>query len=153
MDCHSYTQQISRRDGGSKMILPPNILNCMSPEDRATLGKAGRIQPEIEEKILAGREKELQKQIASFLNLLEIVPGYSNPTKKTTYTLGWPDFSFPYRDKFVCWECKTIVGRLDQDQVKIKASLEAHPVTQYRIIRSLAEAQNHLREIDKTAIL
>ena len=121
----------------------------MSPKDRALLpDKQGRTTSEIDHKILAGQERELQKQITGFLNILGLTIGYSNPTKKTTYTEGWPDFVFPYRNKFVCWECKTIVGKLSPEQVKIRIRLEREAVTEYRIIRSLAEAQEHLREID-----
>ena len=129
-------------------LLPPHVLEKMSPADRAHLGKAGRLQSEIDEKIIAGRERELQKQICSYLNLLEISYGYSNPAKRTSYTLGWPDFCFPYRNRFICWEAKTVVGKLSPDQIRIRERLERQPCTSYRIIRSLAEAQDHLRQID-----
>jgi hypothetical protein len=121
----------------------------MDPKDRATLpGNQGRTTTEINAKILAGQEKELQKQIYGFLRCLGIIPGYSNPSKKTTYTEGWPDFVFPYRDRFICWECKTIVGKLSPDQVKVRQTLELQSVTSYRVITGLAQAQEHLREID-----
>ena len=130
-------------------MIPQNIINCMSSKDRALLpANTGRTTTEINQKIMAGQERELQKQIIGFLNVSEICFGYSNPSKKTTYTEGWPDFVFPYRNKFVCWECKTIVGKLSPVQVKILMKIERESVTEYRVIRSLLEAQSHLREID-----
>jgi hypothetical protein len=129
------------------MILPPHILEKMDAKDRASLGKAGRLQSEIDEKIKERAEKDLHHDISRFLNLLGIVFCHARMDKKSGITVGWPDYAFPYKGLFVAWEAKTGT-KLSHDQLSVKHRIVLQG-GHYRVITHLGECKDHLREIDE----
>ena len=128
------------------MILPQHVIDKMDPRDRESLGKAGRTTQEITKSIQDREEKELHKDIERFLNILGITFCHARMDKKSGITVGWPDFSFPYRGRFIAWEAKTKTT-LSPEQNAVKASLERQGAA-YRVITDIAQAKDHLREID-----
>lgn len=97
-------------------ILPENILRLMSPKDRAALGKAGVSKAEAEARFIARNERQLQRLIAKELNRREIWFHRAAMHKKTTGTLGTPDFLFALNGAACAIEVKFAAGRLRSDQ-------------------------------------
>lgn len=73
-------------------ILPPNILNKMSPADRRPMGKAGVTNAEALAKQQERLEKDIHKNISNWLNLHNIFFIRSRMDRKTTNGNGLPDY-------------------------------------------------------------
>ncbi len=128
-------------------VLPQKFIDLMSPADRARLGKAGRTSVEIYRQIEEQSEKDLHKDIVRYLNVLGVPFAHARMDKKSSIAVGYPDFSFPYRGRFVAWEAKVRGRPLDADQQRTREHIEKHG-GMYAVIRQLEDAKNHLREID-----
>ncbi|MHC1766141.1 MAG: hypothetical protein AB9869_17875 [Verrucomicrobiia bacterium] len=83
--------------------IPRHILDKISAEQRAPLGKAGRTLAEIEDKNRAEREKVIQKEITNLLRLRKIVFNVSRMDRRKTDTVGWPDFTFAVHTPGMRW--------------------------------------------------
>jgi len=127
--------------------IPPHILEKMDPKDRPP-GVAGMTPLEVHAKNVAKAEKALQDEVRRYLNLLR-VPFINPPmNKKSTLPVGWPDFTvFLPRGVVLLWECKALGGALRPEQAKMRDELQilGH---RWRLIRSLFDAQQHMREIE-----
>lgn len=99
-------------------VLPENILKCMDKPQRSKLGKAGMTRDEVIQKQTLKNEAELQNQIASYLRLKGIAFSRSRMDKRSTTTLGWPDFIFCINRKPLAFECKMPGGKLKPEQLK-----------------------------------
>lgn len=128
-------------------ILPEHFLKRMSKADRDMLGKAGLLAAECEEIAIAKSEKQLQTMIRQWLNLHDMYFDCDAMHKRRRGTLGAPDFQFPYKGKFVAWECKIQKGRLSPEQHATRDKIVKHG-GEWRLIQSLQEAQLHLRQLD-----
>lgn len=127
-------------------LLPQNIVDRMDPKDRAALGQ--KSSAEARAAAIAKDERELQKQIAGYLRLLNVWHVQSRMDRKTSNTVGAPDFIFPYKGAAVFWEVKCPWSRsLRPEQAHARERIEAQE-GEWRLITSLAEAQAHLRELD-----
>jgi hypothetical protein len=127
-------------------ILPENILSKMDPKDREALGQ--KTNKDRRAEAIAKDEREIQKQVAGYLRLLNLWHDQDAMNKKRTGTVGTPDFIFPYKGTFIAWECKTAWARsLRPEQAKTREAIIAQG-GQWRLITSLSEAQAHLRELD-----
>jgi len=127
-------------------VLPENLLKCMGEADRRALG--AKSNADRREQAIAKDEREIQKQVANYLRLLNVWHDQDGMHKRRTGTMGAPDFQFPYRGRFVAWEVKCPWSRsLRPDQQKAADAIERQG-GRWRLITSLAEAQGHLREID-----
>jgi len=129
--------------------LPSKILEKMAPADRRKHfpGNAGLTADECRSKALKGLEKDLQKQLSALLNRRGIP--YINPPmhKASSLPLGWPDYSiFLPGGKTIFWEAK-VNSSLRPDQAKVRDILQNNG-HEWRLIRSLFEAQEHLREVE-----
>lgn len=127
-------------------MIPQHIVNLMDPKDRELLGKAGRTTEEVHEEVKRRLERDLHKQLCSFLNLLNIPFCHARMDRKSSITVGWPDFSFAFKGRFVAWEAKTM-STLSPEQNSIKTALEKHGAL-YKVITRLFDAQEHLRSIE-----
>lgn len=87
-------------------VLPDHVLEKMDPRERAKLGKAGRTMREAIELAEAKSERDLQKQIANWLRLHGYAFYQSAMHKKTTGTVGWPDFTFAVNSRACALEVK-----------------------------------------------
>jgi hypothetical protein len=131
--------------------IPPHILEKMDPKDRPP-GVAGMTPGEVHAKQVAQAEKALQDDVRRYLNLLRLP--FINPpmNKKSTLPLGWLDFTvFLPRGVVVLWECKAVGGSLRPEQCAVRDELLilGH---RWRLIRSLGEAQTHMREIEAEVV-
>ena len=88
----------------------------------------GQIAPQttcqVESKADVKSEKELQNLCANYLRQLGIpfiCPVFG---KKTQITVGWPDFTFPYRGRFYGVECKVGANHITPEQARCLAAIE-----------------------------
>jgi len=101
-------------------ILPENILKRMSPRDRSPLGKAGRTRAEANAACDRLRERELQDQIAQFLNLRDVHFSRSRMDRKTTVAKGYYDFSIVLPGgRHLAVEVKVPGGVISEDQKRL----------------------------------
>lgn len=92
-------------------------------------------------------ETELQDQIAQYLRLKEIPFFRQRMDKRTTGTVGWPDFSYVFQGKACFIECKMPGKDLSDEQRDIQLQLVAAGA-HYRIVRSLPEAVEAVHEAE-----
>lgn len=131
------------------MIFPPNILKCLRPEDRKSLGKAGLLPEEALRKMEVKSERDLQNQIVGLLRLRGIEPIVSQFGKKTRNNLGTPDIIFAAYGIPCAWELKMPkTGRSSIEQGQMAVRLSSPPNSwRHRIIKSVDEALAELQEI------
>ena len=90
-------------------LIPPNIARLMSDKDKPKEYKSFEqaIQKQIKTDISDEKsEKVLQEECASELRKRGIPFYRSRMDQKTSGTIGWPDFTFPYAGRFYGVECK-----------------------------------------------
>lgn len=138
-------------------FVPANITACMSPDDQRAFSPTRRTPEETREAAAAKDEREIQRQVANYLRLLRVPFNQDAMNKRRTGTLGWPDFTFPYRGRcdararFVAWEVKPVWSqKLRPEQSAVAEAIKATGA-EWRLITSVADAQAHLREIDEIA--
>jgi hypothetical protein len=119
----------------------------MSPADRMRLGKAGRTTTEIVRQIEEQSEKDLHKDIVRYLNILGVPFAHARMDKRSSIAVGYPDFSFPYKGRFVGWEAKVKGKGLTSEQQATRDLIERNG-GRFAVIRLLEDAKNHLRSID-----
>lgn len=137
--------------------ITPNILRLMTPEQRASLGKAGMTPDESVAKQVAKNERELQTQIVNLLRLRGIEPCWHRTDKKSAATIGWPDITFAVVVTLaggwvvrtpVAWEVKFGAGELSKEQNQMAIRLQSPPNGwRWREIRSVDQALAELKEI------
>lgn len=122
--------------------LPEHFLSKLPPEERKRLGRAGMTSEEAQVRYIARTERELQRDVANYLNLHQIP--FFNPRmdRKSTVQVGMPDFviCLPPSGKFVGVECKCAAtgGKLSSEQEASMARILAAGGT-YLIIYSLEQ--------------
>lgn len=128
-------------------LLPQNILKMMSAQDRASLGKEGELNADIEKRVEAKTEKELQGMIARYLRLHNIWFNQDAMHKRRMGTKGATDFIFAYRGIPCGVEAKTATGKCSPDQIAAHEQMTANG---WRIIiaRSVKDVQDLIRKID-----
>lgn len=103
------------------VILPNHILEKMSPQDRAKLGRAGMTIAEAIDKAVVKSERDSQNLFAGWLRSNEIVFNQDAMNRKRTGTEGWPDFTFCIRKQwggqFCAVEFKHGAGVLSPAQI------------------------------------
>lgn len=129
----------------SAALIPDNIRERMSKEDRQKLGVLNR--EERLEKWEAGEEKKLQGHIANFLTISGIYFETDRMDKRPTGRVGRADFRLCYKGRFVALEAKTSVGKLSPEQVQNQVAVEKSGGIA-RTVRTVADVQAVLREID-----
>jgi hypothetical protein len=129
------------------MILPTNITRCMSESDqRAVMGATVN---EAREKAIAKDERELQRDIANYLRLHGLWFTQSRMDRRASNTVGTPDFLLAYKGRFVAWECKVAwATKLRREQAEARDRITAQGGA-WKLITTIADAQAHLREMDK----
>lgn len=143
-------------------VLPEKILRLLSPEDRASLGKAGLTAEEALAKADVKNERTLQGLIVNLLRLKGIEVCWHRTDKKSAATIGWPDITFsvatyaavptqPYDLATItacAWEVKHGPGGLSDDQKKMALRLQSPPnFWRWREIRSVDQALAELKEM------
>lgn len=102
------------------------MLQLMSPRDRKSSGKVGKLASECQAVIEAKSEKQVQEQIANWLRLNGIPFHRARMDKKTTGTVGFPDFCFPHKGTFYGIEVKVGANKLSFEQEQCLAAIAAH---------------------------
>lgn len=131
------------------MGLDPSILHrdqitrLLSPADRKAAGV--KTAAESRKDAIQRSEKDLHKEVRNLLNLHGIPFCEARMDRKSSITIGWPDITFARDGVPIAWELK-FLGSLSPEQVAVKERMEKHG-WHYRVIRSLTEAREHLREL------
>ncbi len=128
------------------MILPNHILEKMSPEDRAKLGKAGMTIAEAIQKAINKSEGDLQKQISNWLDLHDIAFYRAAMHKKTTGRVGWPDFTFAINGRACAIEAKFDHGDTSDEQKKTIAAMRTNGWC-VAVVRSLSEVIEFMKGV------
>lgn len=135
-------------------ILPPNILNKMSPADRRPMGRAGWTTEECLLKQQIQNEGQLQKQIIGWLTIKGIFVIASRFGVKSKLRSGTPDICFCYSasdpDNIediitpVALEVKFGTNDLSEEQAKVKPLMQSNG-WEYHTVRSLQEVVDLIR--------
>lgn len=129
-------------------VLPDSFLRCLPAEERKKLG-----QKTAEEVLREGEikcERDLQRAIASLLNLRGIQFFWQRMDKRTRGTVGQPDFLFAVNQPFgaCAWECKIDKGQCSDEQKKMAVRLMSPPNGwRWSVVRSVDEALAILKEL------
>jgi len=138
--------------------LPQRIIDCLSEIDRRQYAlhvghrNAGLTSSEIEQKLTVRSERELQDQIRQYLNQKGVPFICPAMFRKSQLPRGWADFTFAFCGVPIIWECKRANGKLRGSQERIVADLVRNG-WRFRLLRSLTEARDHLREIELERLL
>ena len=131
-------------------VVPGNLLKCMSEADQRRFSRSGKTPAEAREHAMAKDERELQRQIANYLRLHGIWFTQSRMDRRTSNTVGTPDFIFCYRGRFVAWEVKCPWAKaLRPEQANARDSI-IEAGGEWRLVTTLAEGKEHLEEISST---
>ena len=128
-------------------VLPDHILRLIDPKDRPK-GKAGMTATEAQAAFAAKSERDLQNLIANELNRRGYWFTRSAMNKRTTNTVGTPDFIFCVNGRFCAVEVKFAKGRVRPEQVEAIASIVTNG-GRAKVIRSFQEFAEFLKEIEK----
>jgi hypothetical protein len=97
-------------------VLPEGFLQSLPEHERKRLGRAGITAAQAIQTYQRGKENELQKQVASYLDLNQIYFETDRMDKKTSGKVGRADFRICYRGHWLSAECKAEGGVLDPAQ-------------------------------------
>jgi hypothetical protein len=123
-------------------ILPEGFLKSLPEAERKRLGKAGITAEQALQTYRRGQEKELQKQIASYLDLNQIYYETDRIDQKTSGRRGRPDFRICYHGHWVAAECKAEGCTLEPAQAFEAARLRksgGHFVLVFRLLDLIDE--------------
>ena len=129
-------------------MIAPNILKCMTPEQRKQFGKDGMTAEEGFAKCEEKREKDIHKNIAQLLSRRGILPIHSRMDKRSTATPGAVDFAFCYYGEFVAWEAKTPGKDLEPEQVAFRDNLLRNGCRWYAVVFGVEDAIRNLTAMD-----
>jgi len=121
------------------MLLPDNILRCMSPSDRSNLGKAGLTAEEACAKASTRAERQQHNILISWLRLHDLWFWHARTDRRSSSTLGTPDFLVIEGGRCLPIELKVGSNKLSIEQGRVKEHLERHG-TAVLIAYSAAEA-------------
>lgn len=126
--------------------IPEHIRRLMPKEDRAEMGKVAMTTADAQEKIDGRREKELQENIAAMLRQRDIWFAWQRMDRKTTGTVGQPDFLFCVKGRACAFEVKLPGSHLREEQTQaiIRMTTNGWFV---RAVRSEKEALEQLEAI------
>lgn len=128
--------------------IPTHLLKLMSPADRKTLGKAGKLPEEIAAEQMAKSEGEIQDQICGYLRRSEIWFDQDAMHKRRTGTKSTPDFLLAYCGIPVGFEVKFPGKDATEDQKKCHKAMR---LTGWRVfvVHSLMDVITILIHISK----
>lgn len=131
-------------------LLPSHFLEKMDPAERRKLGKAGMTAEEATEKQIAKSERDLQNQIASWLSLNNIWFTRSAMNKRTTNTVGTPDFLLAVNGRAIGLEVKFGAGKLRPEQENAITAMSKNGWC-VAVVRSLPEVIEFIKEVQRAA--
>lgn len=126
--------------------IPENIRRCMPKDDREDIGKAAMTNEDAQASLTARKEKQLQENIAALLRLRNIWFMRQRMDRKTTGTLGAPDFIFAVNGKACAFEVKLPGEKPTDEQVRCHIAMCANGWF-VRLVHSEAEAIQQLEAV------
>jgi hypothetical protein len=131
-------------------LFPARMVRLISEKDRAALGI--KTDDERMAKWEAKNERELQRQIVSYLRLRDIEVEWKRTDKKSTGTVGWPDITFAVKVNGFptpcAYEVKFGSGTLSPEQNDLLQRMQAPPnCWRVRVIRTFIEVVDDMREL------
>lgn len=136
---------------GSRNFIPENILRLMDRADRMALGKCGLLREEVLLRATARREAELQRLIASLLNLRGIAFFWQRTDKRARGTTGWPDFTFSVNGLAVAFEVKLPGENPTADQAQMHERMRVNG-WHVMVIRDLQGAKSSLDQLARISL-
>jgi hypothetical protein len=127
-------------------ILTDSFLKALPPEERKKLGKAGLTKEEAAAKYSGGTERQLQDDIAAWLELNQIYYESDRMDRKTSGKKGRADFRICAAGRWLSLEAKTGDAKLTDEQEE-QAERLIRSGGAFAIVRSLAEAIAEVRKI------
>lgn len=132
------------------------FLKALPEAERKKLGRAGMTNAETQAKYAAGREKELQRDIAAWLNREEIYCNNDRMDKRTSGERGRADFRVcvPVRvagqieGRWLSIEAKTEIGTLSTEQGEDAARVRKSG-GKFIVARSLADVIEAVRDMQR----
>ena len=130
--------------------LPQSFLRRMEKSERKPLGKAGILNEEAQALADRRSERQLQEQVAALCRQRNLFFIQSRMDKATTVRKGlfdftiflpahWPGERDLCNPEVLAVECKTAVGKLSVDQLKLFQEFEHQTGAPVHVIRSLAQ--------------
>lgn len=129
----------------SSKTLPERVRRLVPKETRVEL--KAPTSAEVSEKQNTKREKELQENIANLLRQRGIWFFRQRMDRRTTGTVGWPDFTFAVFGRPVVFECKLPGRRLTKEQDECLNRLMANG-WRFAVIESEVEAVAVLNQLE-----
>lgn len=120
----------------------------MSPEDRQPLGKAAMTNEDAQASLAARKEKQLQENIAALLRLRNIWFMRQRMDRRTTGTLGAPDFLFSVNGEACAFEVKLPSAHLTDEQFACHIAMRTNGWIVF-VVHSEAEAIQQLEAISR----
>lgn len=137
-------------------VLPQHIVERMSPEDRGTYAKSlgapalGLTKNEARDAARSRCEKELQRDVGRYLNMLEIEYICPPMHRRSVLPEGWPDFTLCYKGFPVALECKAWGEKPRPEQSRRMEAMRANGWLCH-VVYSVADVQDQLRQLDARA--
>lgn len=129
------------------VVLGEGFLQALPEHERRRLGKAGITAAQAFATYQRGKEKELQKQIASYLDLNQIYFESDRMDKKTSGKVGRADFRICYHGRWVSAECKADGQTLGSAQA-MQASVLRKSGGRFVLVFRLMDLIDEFRAID-----
>jgi len=98
------------------MILPENILRAMSPPDRKRYAAGQLTADEALRKAATRAEREEHKVFINWLSQHEIEFRHDRMDRRTSGTLGWPDFTIVHGGRALLGDFKVYGNKLSPEQ-------------------------------------
>lgn len=128
-------------------VVTEGFLQSLPEHERKKLGKAGITAREALQTYQRGQEKDLQKQVASYLDLNQIYYEADRMDKKTSGKRGRADFRICYRGYWISAECKAQSCTLESAQAMEAARLRKSG-GRFVIVFRLLDLIDEFRNID-----
>jgi hypothetical protein len=127
-------------------ILTDSFLKAMPESERKKLGKAGLTKEEAAAKYSGGTERQLQEDIAAWLDLEKIYYESDRMDRKTSGKKGRADFRICAGGRWLSLEAKTGDAKLTDEQ-ETQSERLIRSGGAFAVVRSLAEAIAEVRKI------
>ena len=128
-------------------VVTEGFLQSLPEHERKKLGKAGITAKEALRTYQRGQEKDLQKQVASYLDLNQIYYECDRMDKRTSGKLGRADFRICYQGHWISAECKAESCTLESAQAMEAARLRKSG-GRFVIVFRLLDLIDEFRNID-----
>ncbi len=125
--------------------VPESFRNKIDAKDRKELGI--RTREEVQFNYDEVSERELQNQIADYLNVKDIVAFQQRMDRKSNMVLGAPDFLCCYQTVPLAFECKVGTNKQTPEQNRMELAMTRNG-WRYYIIRNLSEVRAILTAIE-----